>query len=372
VASIRLIHIAPELPPTVGGLADYTAILSQRVVEVSDGAVETVLVHSGHKPTEAVEVDFPSVDLSGTCSATALAETIERLAGEAEGPAVVLLEYSGYGYAKRGAPLWLVRGVRQVCGGNALPLMTMFHELYATGPPWTSAFWMSPVQVHVLERLVRLSCAVLTNRVASAQRLRQYVRKGVPVRARPVFSNVGEPDYLPEFGEREPYSVVFGGSKMKQRLYSDLNLSHVREMQCAGIERIVDVGAPVDSPGEVHGLPIEQQGLQPAQAVQDVLLSARAGLLHHPISHLTKSGIWSSYAAHGVPSLIVSEPQTTTEISEGEHYVRLTVDGELPSTGHLRSVGAKAWEWYQKEAESRTTAKHVMDLLRHVNDWQTD
>jgi hypothetical protein len=334
--------------------------------------VEPVLVHAGKQPAEAIEVDAPVVDLSGRCSPAALAETVQRLAREADGPAVVLLEYSGYGYSKRGAPLWLARGLRKACGENEVPLVTMFHELYATGPPWTSAFWMSLVQAYVVRRIVWLSCAVLTNRVASAQWLRRYVREGIPVRARPVFSNVGEPAYLPEFGEREPYSVVFGGLEMKQRLYSDLSPSWVREMQSAGIERIVDVGAPVDSPIDVHGLPIERQGLQPAQAVQDVLLRARAGLLHYPISYLTKSGIWSSYAAHGVPPLIVSESQTTTEVSEGEHYVHLTADEELPSTGHLRSVGAAAWEWYQEEAKSHTTAKQVMDLLRRIDDWQTD
>ena len=83
--SIRLIHISPELPPTVGGVADYTAILSRRLVEVSDGIIEPVLVHAGNQSAEAIEVDFPTVDLSGERSASALAETIEQLAARSRG-----------------------------------------------------------------------------------------------------------------------------------------------------------------------------------------------------------------------------------------------------------------------------------------------
>ena len=82
--SIRLIHIAPELPPTVGGVADYTAILSRRLVEVSDGAVEPVLVHAGRQFADAIDVDFPVVDLSGQCSTSALAQTVEQSAAEAD------------------------------------------------------------------------------------------------------------------------------------------------------------------------------------------------------------------------------------------------------------------------------------------------
>ena len=171
---VRLIHIAPELPPTVGGVADYTAILSQRLVEVSDGTVEPVLMHAGNQPAEAIDVPFPVEDLSGECSATALAQAIERLAAEADGRAVVLLEYSGYGYASRGVPLWLARDLRQVCGEDGVPLITMFHELYATGPPWTSAFWMAPLQQHVAAQLARMSAGIVTNRKSGVSWLQKH------------------------------------------------------------------------------------------------------------------------------------------------------------------------------------------------------
>jgi len=173
----RFIHVTPELPPTVGGVADYTAILSQRLVEVSSSSVESVLMHAGKTPTEAIEVNFPVVDLSGAQSAVTLADTVRDLANEADGDAVVLLEYVGYGYAKRGAPLWLVRGLSRVCGNNGVPLVTMVHEVRASNwKPWTSTFWLSPIQGYVVAQLARMSRAVVTNRIPSAEWLRSRRR----------------------------------------------------------------------------------------------------------------------------------------------------------------------------------------------------
>ena len=89
---IRLIHIAPELPPKVGGVADYTAILSRRLVEVSDGAVEPVLVHAGKERAGAIDVGFPAVDLSGGGTTGALGEAISLVDLENDHRGVVLLE----------------------------------------------------------------------------------------------------------------------------------------------------------------------------------------------------------------------------------------------------------------------------------------
>ena len=66
---MHIIHITPELPPTVGGIADYTAILTQRLVEVSDGILEPVLVRAGKASDELPNVDFEYVDHGDTYSA---------------------------------------------------------------------------------------------------------------------------------------------------------------------------------------------------------------------------------------------------------------------------------------------------------------
>jgi len=363
---VRLIHIAPELPPTVGGVADYTAILSRRLVELSDGAVEPVLVHAGKKSPKQIDVEFPIINLSWQCSAAALADTIGRLADEANGQAAVLLEYSGYGYATRGAPLWLARGLQQACNWEGLPLITMFHELYASGPPWTSAFWISPVQRYVAISLAKLCQAVVTNRAKSADWLRRYVSAETSVRVQPVFSNVGEPTGVPAWEEREPYAMVFGGRSTKQRLYEALRPLHLNTIRHLGIRRLVDVGSPGVAPKAIHGVPIEEHGIQPAKSISAVLSNARVGLLHYPVDYLTKSGIWSSYMAHGVIPLIVSPSRTTEMVHEGQHFIRLSSGGQI-STDEAVSIHQEGHAWYQTHAHTAEAARSMLDLMRISN-----
>ena len=361
---IRLIHIAPELPPTVGGVADYTSILSRRLVEVSSGNIEPVLIPAGKMSPEAIDVGFPVVDLSGRQSPSMLADTVRDLADKVDGHAVVMLEYVGYGYAKRGAPLWLVRGLSRVCGEDGIPLVTMVHEVRASSwKPWTSTFWLSPVQSYVAARLARLSRAVVTNRSLSAEWLRSYVQNGTPVRVQPVFSNVGEPDDVPPFDEREPYAVVFGGEAMKKRLYDTLE-STTRLLKKAGVDRIVDLGQSNDPPASVGGIPVETRGIQPAEAISTHLRRARIGLLRYPVDYLTKSGIWASYAAHGLSAAIVSD-SAPTSLEEGKHFLR--VDPNMGAAGDpepLTDVGRNARRWYQSHAHSKQAARTFDTLIR--------
>jgi len=347
----------------VGGVADYTAILSRRLVEVSDGAVKPVLVHTGRQSAEKVDIEFPVEDLSGQCSASALAQTIDRLASEADGPTVVLLEYSGYGYAKRGAPVWLARGVQRVCGPSALPLITMFHELYATGAPWTSAFWMSIVQRYVASQLAQRSRAVVSNRSLSAEWLRTKVDINTSVYTQPVFSNVGEPERIPHFEDRESYAVVFGGRTMKRRLYESLRNNHAAILKDLGVNRVLDLGPSDGSPDAVAGVPIDAHGIQPASVISEHLQQAKLGLLRYPVDYLTKSGIWASYAAHGLPTLIFSDASKSVPFEEGTPFLHVDPNGSRSKASGLAEIGRRAWEWYQTHTHSKEAARLFATLV---------
>ncbi len=347
----------------VGGVADYTAILSRRLVEESDGVVEPVLVHAGKAPAKAIEGEFPVVDLSGAQSALKLADTVQDLVDETDGDPVVLLEYVGYGYAKRGAPLWLLRGLSRVCGVGGAPLVTMVHEVRATSwKPWTSTFWLSPVQGYVVAQLARMSRGVVTNREPSAEWLQSHVQDETPVQTQPVFSNVGEPDALPPFRERDPYAVVFGGAAMKKKLYDTLERTP-RLLETTDVGRIVDLGQSEDLPSSVKNIPIEPLGIQSGSTISTHLGRARFGLLQYPVDYLMKSGIWASYAAHGLPAAIVSD-SAPTSLEEGKHFLRVD-----PNTGiaddpkRLADVGQNAQRWYQSNAHSKQAAQTFCALV---------
>jgi len=362
---IRLIHIAPELPPTVGGVADYTAILSQRLVEVSDGTVEPVLVHAADESTASIEVDVPTVDLSGECSAAALAETVRQLADEAEGPAVVLLEYSGYGYAKRGAPLWLARGLQRVCGEDGVPLVTMFHEISAsTWKPWTSTFWLSPLQSWVARRIAQCSAGLMTTHPTGAKTLGRFVNQRTPVEVCPVFSNVGEPEKRPAFTDRSPRAVIFGGGRTKTAIYE----THLDTTQAVldrwDIDTVIDVGPPNAAVPEALSVRVDVRGLQPAEAVSDLLLGTRIGLLHYPAAYATKSGILAAYMAHGlVPVLVAPEP-LGGRLEAGTHFA--IADQKEDCDGPR--IARAAATWYDRHAHSRHAADAALTLIEDALD----
>ncbi len=366
---VRLIHIAPELPPTVGGVADYTALLSRRLVEVSDGAVEPMLVHTGRQPADAIEVDVPVVDLSGQSSARALAETVRRSADEANGRTVVLLEYSGYGYSMRGAPLWLARGVQRACGGQGPPLVTMFHELYATGPPWTKAFWVSALQRMVAAWLARMSAVIVTNRTSAEPWLRRYRRSGsVAIRVQPVFSNVGEPSTLPAFDERARQIVVFGGGGRKAAIY-DENRALLRCLvNHKGFSRVLDIGPTRDSvpSGEPWSRPL---GVCPEGEISDRLASVSLGVLSYPGSRLGKSGVAAAFAAHGVPFLLLDEEDAggnTEPYVDGEHFLRgdvMTRAGMALPDERLADMSRSIRNLYEDRLHSTHAARRFLRLF---------
>jgi hypothetical protein len=338
-------------------------------VEVSDGAVEPALVHAGKQPAEAIEVDAPVVDLSGQCSATVLAETVRRLAREADDRVVVLLEYSGYGYSMRGAPLWLARGLRDACGRDGPPLVTMFHELYATGPPWTRAFWVSALQRLVAVGLARMSAGILTNRTSAEPWLRRYRASGaVPLRVQPVFSNVGEPGRLPSFDERARHAVVFGGGGRKAAIYDENRALLRRLVDHNGFSRVLDLGPARGSvpSGEPWSRPL---GVCPESEISDRLTSVSLGVLSYPGSRLGKSGVAAAFAAHGVPFLLLDEEESagdTAPYVDGEHFLRGDVmarSGIALPNERLAEMSRSIRSLYENRLHSTHAARRFLRVL---------
>ena len=70
----------------------------------------------------------------------------------------VILHYVNYGYQPRGVPFHLRDFARRLRGKLRGRWLTAFHELYAFGPPWRSAFWLRPLQVKIARDLIASPC----------------------------------------------------------------------------------------------------------------------------------------------------------------------------------------------------------------------
>ena len=295
---MRLVQIAPELPPAIGGVGYYAVLLAKEFHRL--GIRSTFVIPDHQRQAQVARPqEMPEVSLVAP-RAGPLTQWLDSLRAD-----TVLVHYSGYGYAKRGAPAWLVEGLRRwKARAPGRRLVVMFHELWAYGPPWRSSFWMYPVQRAVTGALLRLAETFLTSTDLYARRLRRLAPRRAPVAVLPVLSNIGEPDEPPPIEAREPLAVVFGRPGMRARVYRHLE-AFVPALRAAGIERILDIGPPLDRRATGQpALPVTPCGyLEPASA-SAMMLRARFGLLDYPLDFAAKSGIFAAYTAHGVLPLI--------------------------------------------------------------------
>jgi hypothetical protein len=245
----------------------------------------------------------------------------------------------------------------------------MFHELYATGPPWTSAFWVSALQRLVAAWLARMSAGILTNRASARPWLRRYrASAAVPIRVQPVFSNVGEPNTLPAFDERTRQIVVFGGGGRKAAIYDENRPLLRRLVERNGFSRVLDLGPARGSvpSGEPWSRPL---GVCPEGEISDRLASVSLGVLSYPGSRLGKSGVAAAFAAHGVPFLLLDEENVggdTDPYVEGEHFLRgdgMARSGIALPNERLAEMSRSIRSLYENRLHSTHAARRFLRVL---------
>lgn len=273
-----------------------------------------------------------------------LAPTRETpLADYGRGP--IALNFSGYGYHRRGIPSWLVERLVQL-RGNGAQIGIFFHELFASGPPWRSAFWLQPMQRRIAADLGNLASYWLSNCNATAQWLRENCAPA-PHRVLPVYSNVGEPGT--RAGARAGKIVVFGGPSIRSQVYTRLDASFWRWVMEEGLA-VHDIGPPIRS-AEYDRLReserIHAHGSLPGELVSRHLEQARFGLLCYPPHVVAKSGVFAAYCAHGVcPVLLADDYATHDGLMAGRHYAAGFAALAAPGLDH-DAIGAAAFDWYQ-------------------------
>lgn len=262
---MTVFQVVPHLPPPFEGVGTYAAALA--------GALER----------RGIETRF----------VTGEARTPEALLESLREAETVLLHYANYGYQSRGCPLWLAEGLdRWHTPGRRL--VTFFHEVWASGPPWRSSFWLLPVQKRLAARVARLSAALAT----SLERYGEML--GGQAEVMPVFSTVGEPAAVPPLAERARRIVVFGGAGVRRRAWGRFLPDLERAVRSLAAEEVCDVGPPLEVPATAGGAPVRRLGMLPPERVSALLLGSAAGFLAYPPDFLPKSTIFAAYCAHGV------------------------------------------------------------------------
>jgi hypothetical protein len=279
--SLEILQIVPRFAPSISGVGDYSCLLA-RQLRAAHGIDTRFLVCDPYW-SEEPEIDGFAVERLDNHSADALT----RRMGVAGMPETVLLHYVGYGYHKRGCPIWLVRGLKFWKKANpGHRLVVMLHELYAFGPPWSSSFWTSPLQRALVKSLTLMSGHTITNLEVSRKSLARITSLSEnDFSVFPVFSNVGEPHSLPAWGNRRARLVVFGDPVWRRQAYFEHRAALQDTCAAFSLDEIVDIGSPCGDLPKLR-VPCVLKGNLPAEQVSEELLSARAGFFAYPAAYL--------------------------------------------------------------------------------------
>ncbi len=347
----HVLQIVPRLPPAISGVGDYAVLLADELARAQREHTLFLAADCSTGPRKVGE--FPIRRLERRTSARLFAAL-----QNADESKVILLHYVSYGYQKRGCPLWLVEGlVRWRTVTSAGRLVVLFHELVASGPPWSSSFWLSPVQRRIVKRLARTADACVTNMNASAKRLEKIApRHAGRVVVKPVFSTIGEPPRPKALRDRKPWLVLLGGGAWTETALTTQSELLDQVCDCLGCDRIIAIGAPTSAIWRGRSR-FEQTGVLPANEISVLLLQARAGYLHYFKGYLAKSTIFAAYCAHGLLAIFPESGESEADgLYPGEQYlaaVNLTSAIQLDA---VQPIVDKARKWYLEHAVSQTAS----------------
>ncbi len=129
-----LLQILPKAPGGIDGVGDYALTIAKKLRETfgCDTVFATFKTSSSENPG-----GFEVLPLDGLPE-----RSIQKYDH-------VLLHYVNYGFQKRGVPFRLLTILQALVEQHRGRMVTIFHELYASGPPWTSAFWLRPLQIRL-------------------------------------------------------------------------------------------------------------------------------------------------------------------------------------------------------------------------------
>ena len=338
--------IITRLPPAIDGVGDYALNLALRLRKDFD--IETHFVVGDPTWAGATQIDGFHISQVSVCSANTL---LSLLPSDRQQLTTVLLHYVNYGYAKRGCPVWLVDGLQRWRSASVnRSVVSMFHEVYATGPPWASSFWLSPLQRNLAARVASLSDRCLTSTQSYAKLLHEIsLGKQTQIPTLPVFSNIGEPEQVSPLAERDRRVVVFGSPSNRLRVYRGSLAELELTCQLLGIEEIWDVGPSTTlTLSTVNGVPVVELGERSAAGISGFLLKSLAGFFDYPCDYLAKSTIFAAYCAHGVLPVSSRRSLPVDGIEMGKHY--WMPDGQTKDWKELvelQAIADHAHAWYQ-------------------------
>jgi len=356
-----LLQIVPKVPGGIDGVGDYALTIAKKLRDKF--GCDSVFATFKTSSAENV-VGFEGLSLDG------LLDDPPRKYDH------TLLHYVNYGFQKRGVPFRLLSILHELRLQHHGKLLTIFHELYASGPPWTSAFWLQPIQKRLAKSVGRLSDAC----IVSSDNFRSELKRMVPnghVELHPVPSGLGEPALSPDqIADRDPHRwAIFGGTALVERSLRSFRQLLLRIPDSIAPRRLFVLGGD-DNPvtrSLLVDLAVESD-YRPRIAAADaseILKTCSFGwfnYFHRPdveTSVILKSSAFATACAHGVIPVF---PHCGSAVSldgdrlPGPFFVEPDC-GEIPDAQSRAKIAAEIYDWYQRHASSELLVQGIAETL---------
>jgi len=361
---MQFIQIVPGLPPWVDGIGDYALQLARRLRD--EHGINTRFLVGDPAWMDASVEGFTAARVCQR-TAEALVEAIGEIQVKAgTGQLQLLVQFSVYGYEKRGCPFWLVRGLEKLSGERPERIHVAFHELENHGwKPWSSTFWVTKIQQNLIERVAKAARFKYTNAELHRRKLEDW---GVGrITLIPNFSTLGEPPEYPPFASRRRDVVIFGRRAQRQWTYE--RGGKVLGSLCRKIDvtRIVDIGDPLeqDRKQAIYGIPIVRLGRLPEHEVNACMATSIASFMEYPVPLLTKSSVHSVSCAFGTVPFIfdrADKERSCSPLVTGEDFIPVGHDLSNLKLPDLESLSRKVFNNYQSR-DSRTAATVIAEHM---------
>jgi hypothetical protein len=362
----RVLQIVPHLPGTFDGVGDYALNLAGSLSD-DHGIKTTFLV--AEKTSVTSRGDYAVISGLNPAACADLARDHEH----------VILHYVNYGYQARGVPFLLRGFVKQLRSHLRGRWITTFHELYASGPPWKSAFWLRPFQVRIAHDVMDASTACIVSNPPIEQAIHAH-DANKKVYSVPVMSNFGEPE-LTDFNTALPKRwAICGGTALiarSLRLFEEL---HAQIPEAFAPEHIDVVGgrADVSITAVIDGLKRSRPGLSvhhysevTVDLASEVLRQSSFGFFDYfgagkmwP-GMLLKSTAFAALCAHGVIP-VLSHREAPIAVNghalPGPYYI---TPGAInfPPPGQVHEIRRRFYDWYHAHGDSRQAARIYAEAL---------
>jgi len=359
-----LLQIVPRAPGSFDGVGDYALGLAKALA--AHHGYETIFAAATPTAVTARE-QFPVVP--GLDFALDASASYDHL----------VLHYANYGYQSRGLPLRLREVARQLRKQLRGRWITTFHELYAFGPPWKSAFWLHPFQKKIAHDIIDLSDVCVVSNDAIAQAIHQHDEQK-PVRLVPVMSNFGEPAIVDLTDKVPARWAICGGTKLISRSLRSFARRHRAIPKQFFPEQIEIVGgaqsqAVRDSIRRVEqaapGISCRYYPEVTASAASDILRRCTFAWIDYFGTDkvwpgmIFKSGSFAACCAHGVvPVLSHAEAPSPLEGDSMPGWFFITPQAaRFPEPDEVAALAGKFHAWYHRHASAECAARGYAEAL---------